>query len=116
MEPELLGADVGLDEATEVLERTGRPFTPGGGTLPSWLGRRLRHHARLDADSRRVAAAAFWIAAGMSGHGFKLSPAVGEMMAALITGATPPVDPAPFAFGRFDAKGPSGTFVASYLS
>jgi glycine/D-amino acid oxidase-like deaminating enzyme len=58
----------------------------------------------------------FWIAAGMSGHGFKLSPAVGETMAALITGATPAVDSAPFAFGRFDTKGPSGTFVASYLS
>jgi hypothetical protein len=36
-------------------------------------------------------------------------------MAALITGATAPVDPAPFAFGRFSAKGSSGTFVASYL-
>jgi len=57
----------------------------------------------------------FWIATGMSGHGFKLSPAVGEMMAALITGTAPPVNPAPFALGRFGAKGPSGTFVASYL-
>jgi sarcosine oxidase subunit beta len=55
------------------------------------------------------------VAYGFSGHGFKLSPAVGEMMAARITGARPPVDPAPFAFGRFSAKGPSGTFVASYL-
>ena len=51
----------------------------------------------------------------MSGHGFKLSPAVGEMMAALITGAAPPVSPTSFAFGRFTAKDPSGTFVSSYL-
>src|SRR5437867_5755906 len=57
----------------------------------------------------------FWIATGMSGHGFKLSPAVGEMMAALITGAAPQVNPAPFALGRFSAKSSSGTFVASYL-
>jgi len=57
----------------------------------------------------------FWIATGMSGHGFKLAPAVGEMMTALITGAAPPVSSAPFAFGRFTAKAPSGTFVASYL-
>jgi glycine/D-amino acid oxidase-like deaminating enzyme len=57
----------------------------------------------------------FWIAAGMSGHGFKLSPAVGEMMAALITGTPPPVDAAPFALSRFTATAPSGTFVASYL-
>ena len=33
----------------------------------------------------------------MSGHGFKLSPAVGEMMAALITGQPPPVNPHRFA-------------------
>jgi glycine/D-amino acid oxidase-like deaminating enzyme len=51
----------------------------------------------------------------MSGHGFKLSPAVGEMMAALITGVAPPVDPAPFSLGRFASKESSGTFVASYL-
>ena len=37
------------------------------------------------------------------------------MMAALITGASPPVNPAPFAFWRFTAKHPRGTFVASYL-
>ncbi len=117
MEPELLGADVGLDEATEVLERTGRAiprlaearyrrgWAGAFDITPDWM-------PILDESPLR----GFWIAAGMSGHGFKLSPAVGEMMAALITGTAPPVDPAPFAFGRFDAKGPSGTFVASYLS
>jgi glycine/D-amino acid oxidase-like deaminating enzyme len=52
----------------------------------------------------------------MSGHGFKLAPAVGEMMAALLTGATPPVDPAPFRLGRFSRGGAAGTFVASYLA
>jgi sarcosine oxidase, subunit beta len=117
MEPELLGADVGLDEATEVLERTGRAiprlaearyrrgWAGAFDITPDWM-------PILDESPLR----GFWIAAGMSGHGFKLSPAVGEMMAALITGSTPPVRPAPFAFGRFDKKGPSGTFVASYLS
>jgi glycine/D-amino acid oxidase-like deaminating enzyme len=58
----------------------------------------------------------FWIATGMSGHGFKLAPAVGEMMAALMTGGPPPVNPAPFALRRFTAERPHGTFVASYLS
>jgi sarcosine oxidase, subunit beta len=56
-----------------------------------------------------------WVAAGMSGHGFKLAPAVGEMMAALITGATPPVDAAPFRWDRFPADAAATTFVASYL-
>ena len=117
MEPDRLGADVGLDEAAEVLERTGRAiprladaryrrgWAGAFDITPDWM-------PILDKSPLR----GFWIAAGMSGHGFKLSPAVGEMMAALITGATPPVDPAPFAFGRFESKKPSGTFVASYLS
>jgi len=37
------------------------------------------------------------------------------MMAALITGSRPPVNPAPFALGRFAEGRPGGTFVASYL-
>jgi glycine/D-amino acid oxidase-like deaminating enzyme len=51
----------------------------------------------------------------MSGHGFKLSPAVGEMMAALVTGARSPVSPTPFKLGRFADIAAAGTFVASYL-
>jgi sarcosine oxidase subunit beta len=33
-----------------------------------------------------------YLAVGWSGHGFKLSPAVGEVVAAEITGRTPPID------------------------
>ncbi len=116
MDPDRLGADVGLDEAAPVLERAGR-------ALP-----RLAH-----ARYRRGYAGAFditpdwmpildqspvpglYVAAGMSGHGFKLAPAVGEMMAALITGDEPPVSLAPFRLDRFTAPAPAGTFVASYL-
>jgi glycine/D-amino acid oxidase-like deaminating enzyme len=57
----------------------------------------------------------FFIAAGMSGHGFKLAPAIGRMMSALITGAEPPVSLAPFRLGRFVSTSAAGTFVASYL-
>jgi sarcosine oxidase subunit beta len=117
MEPELLGADVGLDEATGVLERTGRaiPRLADARYRRGWAGAfDITPDWMPILDESPLPG--FWIAAGMSGHGFKLSPAVGEMMAALITGAVPPVDPAPFAFGRFRAKGSSGTFVASYLS
>ncbi len=42
-----------------------------------------------------------FVAAGFSGHGFKLSPAVGEVLAALITGDTPPVDVSMFRLSRF---------------
>ena len=116
MEPETLGADVTLAEATEVLERTARAiprladaryrrgWAGAFDITPDWM-------PILDESPVR----GFWIAAGMSGHGFKLSPAVGEMMTALITGTTPPVDAAPFALSRFTASAPSGTFVASYL-
>jgi len=54
----------------------------------------------------------------MSGHGFKLSPAVGEMMAALVTGARSPVSPTPFRLDRFGSHaslGDPATFVSSYL-
>jgi hypothetical protein len=52
----------------------------------------------------------------MSGHGFKLSPAVGEMVAALVTGERPPVSATPFRLDRFDLSVASGaTFVSSYL-
>jgi glycine/D-amino acid oxidase-like deaminating enzyme len=59
--------------------------------------------------------AGFWIATGMSGHGFKLAPAIGEMMTALITGVQPAVNPAPFRLERFAAAA-RGTFVSSYLA
>jgi sarcosine oxidase, subunit beta len=38
---------------------------------------------------------------GWSGHGFKLSPAVGEVVAAEVTGRTPPVDVSPLRPERF---------------
>jgi glycine/D-amino acid oxidase-like deaminating enzyme len=58
----------------------------------------------------------FYVAAGMSGHGFKLAPVVGEMMAARITETEPPGSLAPFQLDRFHTPRPGGaTFVASYL-
>ncbi|HET7344228.1 MAG TPA: FAD-binding oxidoreductase [Methylomirabilota bacterium] len=117
MDPERLGADVGHDEAAEALTRTARAmprlaearyrrgWSGAFDITPDWM-------PILD----ETPLAGFWVAAGMSGHGFKLSPAVGEMMAALITGATPPVSATPFRFGRFTGAAPAATFVASYLS
>lgn len=43
----------------------------------------------------------FHFAAGFSGHGFGIGPGAGALMADLITGATPCVDPAPFRMERF---------------
>jgi glycine/D-amino acid oxidase-like deaminating enzyme len=43
----------------------------------------------------------FFIATGFTGHGFGISPAAGRLMAQLVTGQTPMVDPAPFRYSRF---------------
>jgi sarcosine oxidase subunit beta len=42
-----------------------------------------------------------FVAAGFSGHGFKLSPALGEALAAFITGGRPSVDLGAFRPSRF---------------
>jgi glycine/D-amino acid oxidase-like deaminating enzyme len=116
MNPELLGSEAGFDEATEALARTARAvpaladarFTRGyAGAFditPDWMP--ILDESPLDG---------FFVAAGLSGHGFKLAPAIGEMMAALITSHTPAVDPAPFRIDRFRSGGTEGTFVSSYL-
>ena len=41
------------------------------------------------------------VATGLSGHGFGIGPAIGELAAQLATGATPLVDASPFRLARF---------------
>lgn len=43
----------------------------------------------------------FHIATGFSGHGFGIGPAAGRLMADIVAGSVPVVDPAPFRFERF---------------
>jgi len=116
MDPDLLGAEVGFDEASEALARTARAiprladarwrrgYAGAFDITPDWM-------PILDESP----VAGFFIAAGMSGHGFKLAPAVGEMMAALVTGTPAPVSLAPFRLDRFASSSRTGTFVSSYL-
>jgi sarcosine oxidase subunit beta len=116
MDPELLGAEPGFDEAEVALERTSRalPKLADARYARGWAGAfDITPDWMPILDESPLGG--FFIAAGMSGHGFKLSPAVGEMMAALITGSPPPVNPAPFRLGRFAGRAVSGTFVSSYL-
>lgn len=42
----------------------------------------------------------FYIASGFSGHGFGVGPAAGQLMADLLTGTRPLVDPKPYGFQR----------------
>lgn len=116
MDPEALGSEVGFEEASGALERTGRAFprlvearyrTGYAGAFditPDWM-------PILDES----ALPGFYVAAGLSGHGFKLAPALGEMMAALITRAAAPVAMEPFRLDRFAGTVRAATFVASYL-
>lgn len=46
----------------------------------------------------------FYFAGGFSGHGFMHSPAVGRVMAELITGQKPGIDISSLSLGRFDTK------------
>ena len=43
----------------------------------------------------------FFIASGFSGHGFGIGPGAGRLMADLVTGDTPVVDPSEYRFSRF---------------
>jgi glycine/D-amino acid oxidase-like deaminating enzyme len=42
-----------------------------------------------------------YLTSGFSGHGFGLGPGAGRLMADLVTGAPPVVDPSPFRYSRF---------------
>jgi glycine/D-amino acid oxidase-like deaminating enzyme len=43
----------------------------------------------------------FFIATGFSGHGFGIGPGAGRLMADMVTGDAPVVDPSAFRFSRF---------------
>ena len=116
MDADLLGAEAGFDEASVALARTARAipaladarfkqgYAGAFDITPDWM-------PILDESPLR----GLFVAAGLSGHGFKLAPAVGEMMAALVTGARPPVSLAPFRLDRFTGNREEVTFVSSYL-
>lgn len=47
----------------------------------------------------------FYLATGFSGHGFGTGPGAGQLMADLVTGSTPIVDPKPYRFDRWKRAG-----------
>lgn len=116
MDPDLLGGEAGFEEAAEALERTSRAlpsladcryqqgYAGAFDITPDWM-------PILDESPLR----GFYVAAGMSGHGFKLCPAVGELMAELITEGRTTINRAPFRLDRFAARRPGGSFVGSFL-
>ena len=116
MDPELLGSEAGFDEAGVALARTAQALP---GLADARLSRSYAGAFDITPDWMPILdespLGGFFIAAGMSGHGFKLAPMVGAMMAARITGAASPVSLAPFRLDRFREAASAGTFVSSYL-
>ncbi len=56
----------------------------------------------------------FFIASGFSGHGFGIAPGAGELMAQLIMGEAPAIDPTPFRHSRFTDGSPIEHWPASF--
>jgi sarcosine oxidase subunit beta len=112
-DPDRYREGLDLDEKTDllaraatrfpVLEQAGVPRSYAGcfDVTPDW-------HPVIDAPGPD----GFYVAAGFSGHGFKLSPAIGEMVAALvIDGKTPDDDVHAFRLSRFaEGKPIRGTY------
>ena len=89
-----------LDEGRAALARA-FPVFAGAQVAESWGGM-----IDVTPDAVPVISAVdrlpgFFIATGFSGHGFGIGPGAGRLMADLVAGDTPVVDPAPFRLDRF---------------
>jgi glycine/D-amino acid oxidase-like deaminating enzyme len=119
MDPEALGSDVAFDEVARIMERASRcmpalaearyqrGYAGAFDITPDWM-------PILD----QTPVGGLYVAAGMSGHGFKLSPAVGRMMADLITcGRSDLAKLEDFRLDRFATapRDDGGAFSHSYL-
>jgi glycine oxidase len=89
-------------EAVEVLRARAERLSPSLGvaeTMRVWAGLRPATPDGLPYLGRGATSGVV-VATGHFRNGILLAPVTGEIVAALVTGATPPVDLAPFAVGR----------------
>ncbi|MBE3640363.1 NAD(P)/FAD-dependent oxidoreductase [Mangrovicoccus algicola] len=86
-----------------ILRRVARGICPdlADGEARIWMGRRPSLPDSLPALGRIAGRPGLWAAFGHSHHGLMMAPATGEAIAALITGADPGIDMAPYDPGRF---------------
>jgi glycine/D-amino acid oxidase-like deaminating enzyme len=102
-DPDHYREGVTFEETADAMERAAHrfPVMEGGRVAKGYAGCfdvTPDWHPILDA----VGPAGFYVAAGFSGHGFKLSPAVGRMMTALVLdGDNPGADIDAFRLSRF---------------
>jgi len=101
----------GLDEA---LRRLRRAFPVFRQAVPvqRWAGLIDTTPDMIPVMSPAEALPGLFVATGFSGHGFGIGPGAGRLMADLVSGDRPVVDPAPFRLARFAERprpGPSET-------
>jgi glycine/D-amino acid oxidase-like deaminating enzyme len=89
-----------LAEARRVLSRT-FPVFAGMQVAGSWGGMIDVTPDAVPVIDQVEALPGFFLATGFSGHGFGIGPGAGRLIAELVTGDTPVVDPVPFRFSRF---------------
>lgn len=77
------------------------PAMAGAGLTGGWAGLREMTPDDLGVVGRLDGVEGVFVAAGFSGHGFMHAPAIGEVVAAQLTGRRPPVDVEALAPGRF---------------
>jgi glycine/D-amino acid oxidase-like deaminating enzyme len=80
------------------------PFLAGVRALRSYTGFRPASPDHLPVIGADAEVPGLFHATGHEGAGIGLAPATAELITALVTGTAPPVDPAPFAPGRFVAE------------
>ena len=76
--------------------------------LRSWTGLRPATPDSLPILDRHPANEHLWLAVGHEGLGVTTATGTADIMAALMTGAAPPMDVAPFGLARFAAANPAG--------
>jgi glycine/D-amino acid oxidase-like deaminating enzyme len=89
-----------LREARRVLSRL-FPVFAGMQVAGSWGGMIDVTPDAVPVIDQVEALPGFFLATGFSGHGFGIGPGAGRLIAELVTGDTPVVDPTPFRFSRF---------------
>ncbi|WP_428487359.1 NAD(P)/FAD-dependent oxidoreductase [Rhodopila sp.] len=89
-----------LDEARKVLSRAFPAFA-GMKIAESWAGLIDVTPDAVPVIDQVSHTPGFFIATGFSGHGFGIGPGAGRLMADLVAGDRPAVDPTPFRLARF---------------
>jgi glycine/D-amino acid oxidase-like deaminating enzyme len=82
------------------------PFLAGVRVIRGYTGFRPASPDHLPVIGADAEVAGLFHATGHEGAGIGLAPATAELITALVTGTAPPMDPAPFAPGRFAAEVP----------